>query len=208
VKLRRIFNPLLILVAGIVQGQPPEHAVVDGPVHNGVAVTVDLPSSQHVKNFGAPKDGSGLCVFASLDMAARWHACRHLVDVIHKVDEGGGWPQKVDRVLKEVDPDTRYLQYEGTSPEILDKAMEARRPVCVTYGYGERYGGKTIYHMVLLVHLDDKTAAVLDNNFPGTFEWMSRAEFLNRWKHPGDKAWAVTLLEPPPPPIPSRRDDQ
>jgi hypothetical protein len=74
---------------------------------------------------------------------------------------------------------------------------------CVTYGYGERYGSGTIYHMVALLHLDDSLACVLDDNFPGTYEWMSRAEFLKRWKHPSGSGWAVVLLLPPPPPVPS-----
>ncbi len=205
-KLRRIFDLLLFLCAGICVAQPPEHAVVDGPVHDGVAVVIDLPVTQHVKNFGAPKDGLGLCVFASMDMAARWHACTELVDVIHRVPAGGGWPEKVTKVLKEIAPERRYVQYEGGSPEILDAAMSNRSPACVTYGYGERYGMKTIQHMVLLVHLDDKTAAIVDNNFPGTFEWMSRKEFLRRWTSPGHGGWAYVFLEAPPPPIPTGGD--
>lgn len=175
---------------------------IDGPSHNGVDVSVDLPVEQHVKNFGAPKDGKGLCVFASMDMAARWHHMADLIDVIHKVPEGGGWPQKVDKVIKQLAPDRKYVQYEGTDPAILDGAMASRAAACVTYGTGERYQLQTIYHMVLLVHLDAKTACIVDNNFPGTFEWMTRAEFLTRWKHPSGQGWAIVFLESPPPPIP------
>lgn len=205
VKPRHLFTFLLLLSTNGL-GQSPEHAVVDGPVHDGVAVTVDLPVEQHVKNFGAPQDKMGLCVFASMDMAARWHACRELVDVIHKLKSGGGWPEKVDRVFKEFGPEVKYVQYEGISPDILDRAMASRTPACVTYGYGERYGGTTIAHMVLLVHLDEKYAAIVDNNFPRTWEWMSRKEFLKRWIHPGHKGWAYVMLEPPPPPVPIGSD--
>lgn len=196
----RLLLPLILAVTG--RAQAPDKAVVDGPSHNGVEVMCDLPSEQHVKNFGAPKDGAGLCVFASMDMDARWHNIKPLIGIIKKLQEGGGWPEKVDKVIKEHAPDLKYMQYEGTNPSILDEAMERRSPCCVTYGYGERYNGQTIYHMVILVHLDDKYAAIIDNNFPGTFEWMSRAEFLKRWVHPGGTGWAYTFLESPPPPIP------
>jgi len=179
-----------------------ESAVVDGPIHDGVEIQIDLPNSQHVKNFGAPNDGKGLCVFASMTMAGRWHNVRQLFDVIRKLNEGGGWPEKVDEVLKAFAPLLKYVQYEGTDPSCLDKALSEGRPACVTYGYGERYQMQTIYHMVMLVHFDEKWAVILDNNFPGTYEWMSRAEFLRRWAHPGGKGWMYVLLAPPPPPIP------
>ncbi len=179
-----------------------EPAVVGGPSHDGVELQIDLPAGQHVRNFGAPADGKGLCVFASMTMASRWHNVRPLFDVIHKINEGGGWPEKVDGVFKRFAPDLKYVQYEGTDPSLLDKALSEGRLACVTYGYGERYQMQTIYHMVCLVHLDDRYAAILDNNFPGTYEWMSRAEFLKRWKHPSGKGWAYVMLTPPPPPVP------
>lgn len=177
-------------------------AVVDGPVHDGVEITIDLPSEEHVKNFGAPDDNLGLCVFASMTMGARWHNVRPLKDVIKKLRKGGGWPGKVDQVFKQYAPGLDYVQYEGVDPAILDKAMAESRMCHVTYGYGERYKMQTIYHMVNLVHLDDKWAVVLDNNFPGTYEWMSRPEFLKRWAHPGGQGWAYVMLAPPAPPVP------
>lgn len=179
-----------------------DQATVDGPIHDGVEIQIDLPTSAHVRNFGAPKDGLGLCVFASMNMAANWHHVRELEDVIHQIPEGGGYPGKVDDVIKRFAPGLHYVQYEGTDPAILDKSLSEGRPACVTYGYGERYGMKTIYHMVILMHLDAKQAAILDNNFPGTYEWMPREEFMRRWKHVGGKGWAYTFLAAPPPPIP------
>ena len=201
---RKCLALLLVLMIQPAFGQTAgERAVVDGPVHEGTEITCDLPKEQHVKNFGAPADGKGLCVFASMDMLARWHNIKPLIDVIHKVKEGGGWPGKVDNVIKSNAPDVKYIQYEGTDPAILDEAFAEGRAACVTYGFGERYDGlKVIYHMVLLVHIDDKWACIVDNNFPGTYEWMSRTEFLRRWKHPNGQGWAYTFLASPPPPIP------
>ncbi len=193
---------LAVSIFGAIGQNYYEKATVGGPTFEGTELAVDLPVSQHVKNFGAPKDGKGLCVFASMTMAARWHNLAALSDIIHKLDKGGGWPEKVDQVIKQYAPGVKYVQYEGTDPAIMDKAIADGIPACVTYGYGERYGMQTIYHMVLLVHLDKKNAAILDNNFPGTYEWMSREEFLKRWVHPTGKGWALVMLEPPPPPIP------
>lgn len=179
-----------------------EPADVDGNTHSGTELQIDLPISQHVKNFGAPADDLGLCVFATLDMDARWHNERRLIGIIHKLEKGGGWPEKVDAVIKEYAPGLKYTQYEGTNPAVLDKALSEGRPAGVTYGYGERYKMETIAHMVLLVHLDSKWAAILDNNFPGTYEWMPREEFLRRWVHPSGKGWCYVLLGPVPPPVP------
>lgn len=179
-----------------------ERAQVTGPVYEGVEVSIDLPDHQHVKNFGAPADQKGLCVFASMDMAARWHNIRQLVGVVQKVREGGGWPEKVDQVIASIDPNIKYEQYEGADPAFLERGIRSGAPVCVTYGYGERYGMQTIAHMVLLVHIDSRYAAIVDNNFPGNWEWMSRDEFLRRWVHPSGKGWAYYFLHSPPPPPP------
>jgi hypothetical protein len=48
----------------------------------------------------------------------------------------------------------------------------------VNYGYSPRYKSK-ISHMVDCVHMTDKWAAILDNNFPGEdqYEWMAPDEF-------------------------------
>ena len=194
---------LLLLVAVPAGSKTGERtaAVVDGPIHDGVEVQIDLPESQHVRNFAAPRDGLGLCVFATLTMQARWHNLEPLFDAIKTVEYGGGWPEKVDEVVKKCAPNVTVVHYEGTDPAILDRALAEGKAVGVTYGYGERYRG-TIYHMVLLVYLDEGRAAILDNNFPGTYEWMSRDEFLRRWTHASGYGWADLLLAPPPVPVP------
>ncbi len=190
--------------------QLTQSAVVDGEIHNGVELQIDLPASQHVKNFAMPPgpNGKGLCVFAAMTMDARWHNVVELSDVIHKTAEGGGWPEKVDETFKKFAPNVDYVQYEGVDPSILDKALSSGKAACVTYGYGERYKDEsgrqldTIYHMVVLVHFDKEVAAILDSNYPGTYEWMPREEFLKRWVHPSGKGWAFVMLVTPQPPVP------
>jgi hypothetical protein len=182
-------------------------AVLDGPVHDGSVVVVDLPESQRVKNFGVPRTAppklqKGLCVFATLDMCARWQNVTPLIGIIEKIPEGGGWPEKVDAVVQQFGEGAEIVQYQGADPTFLDLAMKTGRAVGITYGYGERYNMETIYHMVLLVHFDAKWAAIIDNNWPNTIEWMERDELLKRAKHPSGSYWAYMLIAPPPPPVP------
>ncbi len=79
----------------------------------------------------------------------------------------------------------------------------------ITYGVSPsgRYGGQTVYHMVNLAAAgagkgpDGKGWwCVQDNNFPGTWEWMSEAQFARAYSA-GSGPWAAFLLVPSPPPI-------
>jgi hypothetical protein len=164
---------------------------------------VDLPGSEHLKN-AAGKDGSGLCVFTSLEHSGRWQNVEALRGFQQKMrkEAGGGWPQKVDAMLKKYAAGVSYVQYTGSDPGLLKLTLRTGRMPSVTYGYSPRYGGR-IAHMVNLAHLSDRWACVLDNNFPGEnqYEWMAPEEFYRRWKM-GGSGWAVVLLNPPPPPIP------
>lgn len=196
-----------------------ERAAVDGAVHEGEEVDVDLPFSEHVRNFGASEDQKGLCVFASLTMAARWHHVATLEKLLFwapdangkmvphsSITKGGGWPAKVDDILKREAPGLDYVQLETSDVPALsafiEKSLSEGRMVCGTYGYGERYQMQTIYHMVCFTKFSAKWGTVLDNNFPGTYEWMSRAELLRRCVHPSGKGWVIAFLVPPPPPPP------
>lgn len=169
-------------------------------------IQIDLPGTQQLKNVGG-RDGAGLCVFTSIEHSGRWQNVEKLTGFQNQMKKelGGGWPEKVDKMLGKYAPNTAYLQYSGDDPSLLKLAIKTGRMPCVTYGYSPRYGGSgRIAHMVNLVHLTDKWAAVLDNNFVGenNYEWMAPAEFTRRWKL-GGGGWAVFLLAPPPPPPPA-----
>jgi hypothetical protein len=69
----------------------------------------------------------------------------------------------------------------------------------VTYDGRDDFYRSFVYHMVSLAHLDATRAAIIDNNRPGAWLWMSRADFLSRWRG-SNGGWAVVLLAPPPPP--------
>ncbi len=143
---------------------------------------------------------------------------------------GGSYPEKFESTLnaycKERGiPCPGYVQHTGGDDEFLALALKTGRMVCVTYCGADgvsRYGSEVIGHMVNLVHLDETIAAILDNNFPGTWLWMSRRDFLARWRGirvdgrpylvrdgrgrlmPIGGGWAIVLLQAPPPPYPDQ----
>lgn len=187
-------------------------------------VTCDLPVELRQKNIGGT-DGAGLCVFTSIEHAARFQNEQRLwnfqKDMSH--ERGGGYPQKVDAMIAKYgtsyalangvpcskhDPGAiathaRYVQFEGGDPSILKAAIATGRMPGVTYnGHDPHYRG-TIAHMVSLIYLDDAQACILDNNFinADSLVWMSYQDFLARWKG-NSGGWAVVLLAPPPPPPP------
>jgi hypothetical protein len=86
---------------------------------------------------------------------------------------------------------------------ILKLACKTGRMPGVTYSFSPtgRYGGRRIAHMVSLVSADDRHFVILDNNYPGTYEWMTPEEFTRSYTG-GGQGWAVILLAPPPSPVP------
>jgi len=186
-------------------------AVVNGyRSPSGADIHCDLPGLFHIKNRGG-SDGLGLCVFASLSHSSEWQnlPTRHFFEWMKK-HPGGGWPEKVDKMIKKycdekgIDvPD--YVQIQSDDLEVLKLACQTGRMPGVTYSFSPtgRYGGAKIAHMVSLVHADDEWFAVLDNNYPGDnkIEWMSPNEFLRTYKG-GRTGWCVIFLDSGPPPLP------
>jgi hypothetical protein len=211
--MKHIFRPpgiaVLCLLSSVLWLQAGDSKVGGRTSPDGTEeIQVDLPGQEHMKNKGG-KDGAGLCVFTSIEIAGHWMNVEDLRGLQEKMthEDGGGWPEKVDNVMEKYAPSVQYLQYSGNDPSIIKLALKTGRMVGVTYGYSPRYKGK-ISHMVDCVHFTDKWAAVLDNNFPGEdqYEWMAPDEFLNRWKQ-GSGGWVIVVLSGnPPPPIPVNRD--
>lgn len=197
----------LLLVALFAGDAPAQKIVTGGPTSpdGKTVVACDLPVSQRTKNVGGT-DGSGLCVFSSIGHAARFQNERRLVDFQANMrkERGGGWPEKVDQMIAKYGKGAAYLQYEGTDLEVLKVALRSGRMPCVTYDGRDQvhYSGR-IAHMVNIVALES-LACVLDNNYVGDNElvWLTPDQFKARWTG-GRKGWAVFLLAPPPPPIPT-----
>jgi hypothetical protein len=197
----------LLALAALAVGQ------VAGPVHpDGTEVDLDLPADRHQRN-AAGTDGAGLCVFTSIGMAADWANEPALVDLRDYMRRfpGGGYPQKVTEVITRRCralgvPEPAYLQVQGHDLDLLARAVRGGHLACVTYCHSPtgRYGGRRVAHMVNCVAARAGPArrwAVLDNNYPGTIEWLTEDQFRTAYTGLGG-GWAVILLKPGPPPAP------
>lgn len=185
----------------------------DGPAEGP---QVDFPSREWMKNIGSRLDGSGMCVFTSIEMAAIWSGIeefRGFRDWCAQNYPGGGYPEKVDKLIaaycnaKGIS-NPGYSQHEVSSTEVLVKALKSGRMPAVTLYRSPRYNG-VIYHMVNSVHWDEKYAATMDNNKFGNdplppVEWGSPQEMENRVKL-GGKIWVFVWNKHGPPPVPRPR---
>ena len=197
---------------------------------DGTYAVVDLPTARHVRNTGGsdgprgPGSGSGLCVFTSIQMASDWHNVNQLAGLQKWMTQrpGGGYPEKVDEVItaycaSQGKPVPAYVQHVGGDDTFLDLAMKTGRMIGITYAGNDGFYSGPVLHMVNLAHLDATHGAIIDNNRPGKWVWMTRKELLNRWRGIYDNGsmmtvrdkgqtfqvgggWAFVLLAPPPPP--------
>lgn len=196
--MKRLACVLLLLLAGPAVATPR----LGGPVApDGVTrVTIDFPLALRAANTGG-RDGYGLCVFTSVMHAARWQKETPLEDfqALMRKEPGGGWPEKLDRMIAKYASGVDYCQYEGRDVAILQRALAGNRLPSVTYSGRDPHYKVSIAHMVNLVHLDEQWACILDNNYIGENDlvWMTPAEFLERWRGKGS-GWAVVLLREPP----------
>jgi hypothetical protein len=187
-------------------------AATAGPVApDGTEVDCDLPVALHLRNRGG-SDGAGLCVFASMSHAGRWHTEPVFTAAFEHMFRypGGGYPSKVDAVVKRIAteknlPVPAYLQVESGDLDLLADAVQRGHLIGVTYSWSPtgRYGGRQIAHMVNCVAAragPAKLWAVLDNNYPGDVEWMDEKNFARSYTGIGG-GWSVILLLPPPPPV-------
>lgn len=197
------FLALFVLSGATVASFQPTKAPVSP---DGTVAVVDLPASRHIKNVGSNVDGVGLCVFTSIQHAADWQNIRVLDGFREwmRSKPGGGYPQKVDAMIAafckqkgvEVPP---YVQHTGGDVAFLELALRTGRMPGVTYAGRDDFYPMKIAHMVNLAYLDAKHGCIIDNNRPGSWVWMSRDEFVTRWKDM-QGGWAVVFLAPPPPP--------
>ena len=214
-----ILAVLILAPIGVSQMAADHASKVAGPVMDGHEITCDLAPAQQFANTGSRLDGAGLCVFTSMEMAARYQGLEQMRGFRNFVAEhftGGGWPDRTDKVLqawwkfKGIEP-VLYYQYEGRDPEpVMEVLDRTRRMACITYGWSPRYG-QPIAHMVCAPRFNGDYGVVLDNNFvatkeadgsynEGVFEWMPKAELIRRMKLGTGSAWVFAWMPPPPPP--------
>lgn len=175
-------------------------AVTDSPYYQGKKANAPIPAEMHKRNEGSAIDGGGMCVTATLVTNGRYQGVGPQVEklwIATKQVPGGSYPQKLDQMIRSTVPELKFAQYEGTDPTPLKRWSAAGYPVGVTYGTGALYGYQPIAHMVSLSHLDDRWAAIIDNNNPGKWSWMPAQEFARRWTMTGGQGWAVLLQYAP-----------
>lgn len=224
--MKRIALAIVLLLSSTLLAFDPTPVPVSP---DGINAVIDLPTSQHMRNTGG-SDGSGLCVYTAVTMAARWQNVTSMFD-FRKFAEGrpgGSYPEKLASDIKTYSarngrrPEP-YVQHTGGDETFLDLCMKTRRAACITYaGNGDGFYDSTVAHMLLLAELDATHAATIDNNRPGFFIWMTRTQLLARWKGLNDDGtpslvpfhnglrlswapvgggWMFAWLAPPPPPV-------
>lgn len=198
-------------------GAPNERFVESETGPDGQEVMADIIPEIRKRNINSL--GAGCCVFRSAEHTGREQGVHSTYDfaewMVKNNIKGGGTPPKFDKLMADkcksegvdVPP---YLQHEEGDPKFLEAALKNGWSVCVTYaGRDPRYQNEDIAHMVNLVYLDDKYAAILDNNFITKPYWMTRKDFLDRWNDfykkdrygNTSKGWSIAFLTSPSIPV-------
>jgi hypothetical protein len=212
----------LFCLAPVALGQSPDgrgEVVLDVPVYRGVKADVPIPPELHLRNEGG-SDGAGLCVITSLLINGRYQGIPALADgkasrfwKLAKSRPGGYYPEKLERYLdelRETMPGVRWISWEGKVTDLIESYTRRGVPVACTTNTGALYGYQSIHHYITVAHLDADLACLIDNNDPGKYHWMPRAEFDRRfvdglqgwlfiwiWDTPGggsDPLWLAALL--------------
>lgn len=149
--------------------------------------TISVEQVFREENWLGPQ-GEGSCVHASMVMLFRWQEKYELADRWRRTYSDGEW---ADNLAKKFDAEGVRYAYtsERNDVSFLEWAISTRRGCGVTVKGG--------VHMVILVHLDDEIAGILDNNDPKEIKWVSRETFISEWKL--SNSWAVTPVYSPPP---------
>lgn len=214
-KFPRLLIAATIFAALPAEGQCQAHVTTEPIAKDGTPLNLDLPKSLHMRNTGGsdgprgPGSGSGLCVWTSINHTAYWQSIPELYELQKRMMQkpGGGWPARVDSEMTAIfsqlgTPRPDIVQIEMNDLDLLAQAVKRGRMPGVTYARSPtgRYQGKKIAHMVTLVGArvgngpDGKGWwVVLDNNYPGSFEWMSESQFL-ACASGGGRLWAVLFL--------------
>ena len=147
---------------------------------------VNIPIAMRESNYSS----GGSCVHASLITLLRWQGKERLAKDWRRDFRGGEFARSVAVKL-----DSRGIRYAYTTKgdvRFLEWACRTKRGCGITVNGGA--------HMITLVHLDAKWAAVLDNNSTSRFIWIPRDELVAEWKR--SYGWAVTPMYSPLAPLP------
>lgn len=197
--MRIVVAGLLVVALGLLSLGPaplpesarrcPQRPIEERPI-------VNLPQELRLRNW-APY-GQGSCVHASTAMLCNWLDRQDLGTLWRASYHSGEWIGGLTEKLA-----AHGLEWVATTDpadvDFLDWACRTRRGCIVTVMQAR--------HAVLLVHIDDERAGILDNNSPRRIRWCSREAFLREWRSGRDSqgrvvCWAVSLVSAPPPRLP------
>jgi hypothetical protein len=151
--------------------------------------TVNVPLVLRQQNWRGHQ-GEGSCTWASVISLLRWQGQYQTADWIRKNYSDGAWPDSL--AIKLNRRGVRFAYVTNGDVNFLEWACRTRRGCGITV-----LGGA---HMVALVHLDDKWAAILDNNNVEQFIWVPRETLIAEWR--ASDGWAVTPVYDPAAPLP------
>ena len=175
---------LLVSVAGCEVAENPGNRAVtkERPV-------VNIPLALRQGNWRGPQ-GQGSCVHATMISLFHWQYRLNTADHWRRAYGDGEYPE--DLAAKFNQEGIRYAYVTNGDVRFLEWACRTRRGCGITV-----MGGA---HMIALVHLDDKWAAILDNNNVEKFIWVPRQTLIAEWK--ASYGWAVTPIYTPAAPLP------
>lgn len=222
--MKHLFPILLaVLLAIEANAQSPDshgEVILDTPVYRGKTADVPIPPEFHIRNEGGKPtqqdpQGAGLCVPSAAIIAGAYQGVADLgllkeskLWKTAKQREGGYWPERWIELMDELYPGVPWYSWESPTTEQIEAFTSQGIPVCTTTNTGRLYNYEWIGHWIDTIHLDSEDAIVIDNNNPGKYHAMPRAEYDRRF--PGYnpniprsqwKGWGFVFL-------PSERVDQ
>ena len=175
-----IFAVLIMLAVGCDE-KPKQVRALPGPAVE--SPPANLHPTLHQRNWTGPLR-QGSCVHASLTSHLRWQNQFELAEFWRGKYSDGEYDSRLRQRLDAANVD--YAFTVKADPRFLDWASATRRGAilwwkpshcCTFMGWVERDG--------------KQMAAILDNNYPGRFEYTPREQFVRLWAGYGGFALAV-----------------
>jgi hypothetical protein len=158
------------------------------PVRPPEQPPANLPVSLHQRNWLGPKK-QGSCVHASLVNHMRWLNMPEMAERWRSTYGDGEWDDQLRRRLNAANLD--YVYTNRSDPRFLDWCSQTRRGAicwwkpshcCTFVGWVTGKDG-------------NEYAAILDNNYPGKYEYTPREQFIRLWA--GYGGFALSLVNEP-----------
>ncbi len=180
---------LLLFVIDFAKSEEPVPKIVF-QVQDRPQIKIDPLDLQHIWVDKKTKQGS--CVHACLVTLFRYQDRDDWAVYWRANYRGGMWNSTLVKYLEE-----NEIPYRNTFREkdvaFLERAMSERIGTLATTSVPDDDGfASPANHMLLLVHLDNCEAAIIDTRISNAVVWMDREEFLETWFY--SDSWATTVL--------------